>query len=230
MCARRRTNDDKISPMSDLPLLLGHRGARSSSSVPENTPASFDLALEHGCDGFEFDVRLTGSGRSVICHDPKVDGLLVSDATANQLLHLPLLEDVLTAYGQRAFLDIELKVPGMESKVLDALRQCRMEEGYVVSSFLPEVVLELKTRSAKIQTGIISDTPGQLACWREANVEYVIPHHSLVTRKLVQEVHNAGRKLLTWTVNDRNSMLRLADWGVDGIISDDTELLVQTFA
>ena len=216
--------------MSDLPLLLGHRGARASTSVPENTPASFDLALEHGCHGFEFDVRLTRCGRSVVCHDPTVDSITISQATANQLTHLPLLEDVLQRYCQRAFLDIELKVAGMESKILGLLREYRMEERYVVSSFLPEVVMELKTRSQKTQAGIICDKPGQLACWRETNADYVIPHHSLVTLKLVKEVHSAGQKLLTWTVNDRKTMLRLADWGVDGIISDDTELLVQTFA
>jgi glycerophosphoryl diester phosphodiesterase len=51
----------------------------------------------------------------------------------------------------------------------------------------------------------------------------------LVTRKLVDEVHSAGKKLLTWTVNDSKAMLRLADWKVDGIISDDTQLLVATF-
>ena len=216
--------------MSDLPFLLGHRGARASTSVPENTPASFDLALEHGCHGFEFDVRLTRCGRFVVCHDPTVESITISQATANQLTHLPLLEDVLQRYGQRAFLDIELKVAGMESKILGLLREYRMEERYVVSSFLSEVVMELKTRSSKIQAGIICDKPGQLACWRETNADYVIPHHSLVTLKLVKEVHRAGQKLLTWTVNDRKTMLRLADWGVDGIISDDTELLVQTFA
>ncbi|MGB6678611.1 MAG: glycerophosphodiester phosphodiesterase, partial [Terriglobales bacterium] len=114
--------------------------------------------------------------------------------------------------------------------ILGLLREYRMEERYVVSSFLSEVVMELKTRSPKIQAGIICDKPGQLACWRETNADYVIPHHSLVTLKLVKEVHKAGQKLLTWTVNDRKTMLRLADWGVDGIISDDTELLVRTFA
>jgi glycerophosphoryl diester phosphodiesterase len=215
--------------MSDLPLLLGHRGARASTSVLENTPASFDLALEHGCDGFEFDVRLTSGGRSVVCHDAKVDGITVSHATANQLLDLPLLEDVLQRYSQRAFLDIELKVPGLESKVLNALREYRLEQGYVVSSFLPEVVMEVKTRSAKVQAGIIYDKAEQLAGWRELTVECVIPHYSLVTRKLVEEVHSAGRTLLAWTVNDPKAMLRLADWKVDGIISDNTQLLVGTF-
>lgn len=215
--------------MSDLPLLLGHRGARASTSVSENTPASFDLALEHGCDGFEFDVRLTGCGRALVCHDPKVDGIKVSEAAADELLHLPRLEDVLERYCQRAFLDIELKVTGLESKVLGSLREYGLEENYVVSSFVPAVVIELKTRSARIQAGIICDKPKQLAGWRGLTVEYVIPHYSLITRKLVNEVHSAGKKLLTWTVNDRNTMLRLADWGVDGIISDDTQLLVETF-
>jgi len=215
--------------VSDLPLLLGHRGARVSKSVPENTPASFDLALEHGCDGFEFDVRLTRCGRSVVCHDPKVDGITLSQATADQLLHLPLLEDVLKRYCQRAFLDIELKVPGLESAMLALLREYRMEENYVVSSFLPGVVMELNTRSAKIRTGMICDKAEHLEGWRELNVEYVIPHHSLTTRELIKGVHSAGKKLLTWTVNDRKAMLRFGEWGVDGIISDDTELLVQTF-
>jgi glycerophosphoryl diester phosphodiesterase len=215
--------------MSDPPLLLGHRGDRASSSVPENTFASFDLALEHGCDGFEFDVRSTGCGRSVVCHDPKVNGIRVSGATSDQLLHLPLLEDVLQRYCRRAFLNIELKVPGLESKVLNLLREYRMEEDYVVSSFLPEVIMELKTRSAKIQTGIICDKPEELACWPETTVEYVIPHYSLMTRELLEEVHRADRKLFAWTVNDPTVMLRLADWGADGIISDKTELLVQTF-
>src|SRR5271169_3935286 len=215
--------------MSDLPLLLGHRGARVSASVQENTPASFDLALAHGCDGFEFDVRLTSCGCSVVCHDPKVDGVVVAKASASQLLNLPRLEEVLQRYAQRAFLDIELKVAGLASKVLHSLREYRVEDDYVVSSFLPEVVMELKTRSAKVQAGIICDKPGQLAGWRETTVEYVIPHYSLVTPKLVEEVHSAGKKLLTWTVNDRKGMLRLAEWGVDGIISDDTQLLVETF-
>jgi glycerophosphoryl diester phosphodiesterase len=229
MCSEA-TFHHKISRMSELPLLLGHRGARASAQAPENTPASFDLALEHGCDGFEFDVRLTSCGRSVVCHDPKVDGIAVAQATTGQLLHLPLLEYVLQRYKQRAFLDIELKVAGLESKVLTLLRDYRMEEDYVVSSFLSEVVKELKARSAKIKAGIICDKPGELVCWRELAIEYVIPHYALVNRELVKEVHSAGCKLFTWTVNDRNAMLRFAEWGVDGIISDDTELLVKTLA
>ena len=53
---------------SPRPLLLGHRGARRVA--PENTFFAFDKALRAGCDGFEFDVRLSSDGRGVVCHDP----------------------------------------------------------------------------------------------------------------------------------------------------------------
>ncbi len=171
--------------MSDIPLLLGHRGARAFTSIPENSFASFDLAIEQGCDGFEFDVRLTGCGRALVCHNPKIGSVTVSRARANQLRDLP-------------------------------------------QSFIPDVVLELKTRSAAIPLGIICEKRAQLARWPGLPVEYVIAHESLVDEQLIADVRKAGRRLFTWTVNDRNGMLRAVKWGVEGIISDETELLVNT--
>jgi glycerophosphoryl diester phosphodiesterase len=216
--------------MAHLPLLLGHRGAGVSHAIPENTFASFDLALEHGCDGFEFDVRLTASGNALVCHDPKVGKITLARAEDGQLSKLPRMSDVIQRYGQRAFLDIEIKVEDLESKVLTALRDHPPERGYVVSSFLPDVVMNLEARSRTVSIGLICETQAQLSRWPTLPVDYVIPHQSLVDDKLVQDVHGAGLKILVWTVNDREAMLRLAGWAVDGIISDDTELLMRTLS
>ena len=214
--------------MARFPLLLGHRGARASTGIAENSFASFDLALEHGCDGFEFDVRLTACGTAVVCHDPKVDGITVARAQAKRLPQLPRLDEVIHRYGQRAFLDIELKVRDLESKVLTALSKSPPAQGYVVSSFVPDVVMDLEARSSSVCIGIICETAVQLARWRELPVDCVIPHQSLVNRLLVQDIQRAGCRVFVWTVNDQGTMRRLADWGVDGIISDETELLVRT--
>jgi glycerophosphoryl diester phosphodiesterase len=214
--------------MSPQPLLLGHRGARASRSIPENTFASFDLALKHGCDGFEFDVRLTACGKAVICHDPKVGKIEIAKAQASDLPQLPRLEDVLRQYSQKAFLNIELKVAGLESKVLEVLNENPPTHGCVISSFVPGVVMDLKARNSPIDCGIICETAAQLARGKKLPVDYLIPHRSLVKKVLVQEVHSAGRKIFVWTVNSKKEMVRLADLGVDGIISDDTELLVRT--
>ena len=168
-------------------------------------------------------------GSAVVCHDPKVGKLTLARARAKQLPQLPRLHEVVQRYGERAFLNIELKVRDLESKVLTALGEFPPRQGYVVSSFIPEVVMELEARSSTVSIGIICETSGQLARWRQLPVDYVIPHQALVNRLLVQEIQHAGLRVFVWTVNDQEAMLRLADLGVDGIISDDTELLVRTF-
>ncbi len=214
--------------MVGYPLLLGHRGARASVRIPENTCASFDLALKHGCDGFEFDVRRAACGTAVVCHDPKVGKITIARARASRLPQLPRLDDVIKRYGHRSFLNIEIKVEGLESRVLSALSGHPPDQGYVVSSFLPDVVMELEARSSTVEIGIICETPAQLARWRKLPVDYVIPKQSLVSQMLVHEIQVAGLKVFVWTVNKQEDMLRLAGWGVDGIISDDTELLSRT--
>src|SRR6202021_3171763 len=106
--------------MAIRPSLLGPRGGRDKKTIPENTLGSFDRALAHGCDGFEFDVRLSADGQPVICHDATVQGVEVAGSSAPRLAG-PLLRDVLERYQATAFLDIELEVPGLESSTLDLL-------------------------------------------------------------------------------------------------------------
>lgn len=216
------------------PLLLGHRGARNYA--PENTLPAFDLALDHGCDGFEFDVRRTKDGEAIICHDAKVAGLEVARASYSEIrqrIHHtseqpPLLEDVLERYGDCAFLDIELKVPGLENQVLKALRRFPPQRGFVVSSFDAEILTDMRLRSARVLLGLICDTRKELIRWPRLPIEYIIPHRKLLTYKLIEEAHAAGKKILVWTVNSKREMLRFAKAGVEGIISDDSKRLVQT--
>jgi glycerophosphoryl diester phosphodiesterase len=215
--------------MKAFPLLLGHRGTRVLHSSPENTFAAFDVALTRGCDGFEFDVRLTADGEAVVVHDPKHRRMVVAKATKEKLKSLPRLRQVLQKYGSRCFLDIELKVRGLESYVLTALREVPPIRGYVVSSFLPEVVLELRTRRSGVPLGIICESPAQLKRAETLPVEYLILKESLIHEQTIRDAHAEDRRVLAWTVNKPKSMLKLAEWEVDGLISDDPALLAKTF-
>src|ERR1019366_760356 len=121
------------------PLLLGHRGQRHTrrsilqslqqqNLPPDNTLAAFELSLQRGCDGFEFDVRYTHDRRGVICHDPDFAGLSVASSIYETLQaakprherrerrdpdeQMPCLEDVLARFADRAYLDIEIKIAG----------------------------------------------------------------------------------------------------------------------
>ena len=205
-------------------LLLGHRGARASRHIPENTLASFELCLQHGCDGFEFDARRSADGQAVICHDPVVRGMEIAQKPAAALA-LPSLSEVLRSFAGRAFLDIELKVGGLEQETVASLRTHPPQKGYVVSSFLPEVLKAIHELDATVSVGLLCENHDQLGLWRELPVAWVIPRFKLADRELTERIHDAGKKAMIWTVNDAETMRQFAAWGVDAIISDETELL-----
>ncbi|HWF06615.1 MAG TPA: glycerophosphodiester phosphodiesterase [Candidatus Angelobacter sp.] len=214
-------------------LLLGHRGARIYA--PENTIAAFDLALDHGVAGFEFDVRCTRTKQSIICHDGKVNRIVVRKRTLEQIQAScslegkpPCLEDVLERYSRTAFLNIEVKVRGMEQIVLQAIKRFPPQRGYFISSFLPSVVHKLHALDKSLVLGAISKSYWHLRRWKALPVTYVVPHYGLLTPKLIDELHAAGKTVVTWTVNDPRKMRNAAAMGVDGIISDDTKLLMET--
>jgi glycerophosphoryl diester phosphodiesterase len=210
------------------PLLLGHRGARALKSIPENTLTSFDHALADGCDGFEFDVRLTADGYPVVCHDPRSETIEIAQTTAAQLSALPRLQDVLARYHDRAFLDIELKVAGLEKITITLLQKHPPSRGFVVSSFLPQVLRDLHALSQTVPLGLICETKAQLRRWPELPIEFVIPHYKLIDATLLRQMKFAKKKILVWTVNSVADMQSLAELGVDGIISDNTSLLCRT--
>lgn len=214
--------------MENRPLLLGHRGARAEKSVPENTIASFDLALASGCDGFEFDVRLSYDRQAVILHDPKIkgSGLEISQSPLKDL-DLPTLREVLIRYQRTAFLDIELKVPELEDIVAKLLREFPPERGFVVSSFLPGVLETQHRIDGMIPLGLICETREELDRWPQLPVEYVIPHRKLVQQESLREMKGAGRKVVVWTVNSAADIKRLSRWGVNGIISDNPRELLR---
>ncbi len=212
---------------SGKPLLLGHRGARRYA--PENTIAAFELALAHGCDGFEFDVRLTADRRCVICHDPRLAGLDLETSRYHQLAPgTPCLPDVLEKFSARAFLDIELKVSGLESDVAAMVRDHPPQRGCFISSFLPQVIERLCATDKTLPLGLICDSQRQLAAWTHLPIQALFLERRLATAAIVEALHAANRKVFVWTVNRERAMRRFAQLAVEGIISDDTRLLIQT--
>src|SRR3979490_196651 len=182
------------------PLVLGHRGARASRNVPENTLASFELCLQHGCDGFEFDVRQSADGQAVVCHDPVVRRMEIA-RTPNTVLGLPTLDQVLHSFAARAFLDIELKVRGLEPETIRLLREHSPRKGCVVSSFLPQVLVALHDLDTTVPLGFICDKAADLELWEGLPVGWIIPQLRLSDQALIGQIHAAGKQVMVWTAN-----------------------------
>ncbi|MGZ4789207.1 MAG: glycerophosphodiester phosphodiesterase [Terriglobales bacterium] len=219
--------------MALRPLLLGHRGARKYA--PENTINAFECAIHDGCDGFELDVRLTSDLQSVVCHDPKFCGVPIARTTYQKLFEaaskkrkqISILERIL-GFGECAFLNIEVKVSGAEELLIALLEQYPPKHGVIVSSFLPHVIERLHELTTDVPLGLICQSRRQLARYRDLPIEAVMLHRALMTPKLFEELKSANKQVFVWTVNSAREMKKFAEMGVDGIISDDTRLLVQT--
>lgn len=224
---RDRVVDKALSnARNHRPLLLGHRGA--SKYAPENTLAAFDLALQHGCDGFEFDLRYSGDSRCVVCHDAVYKRRKI-DRRSFAELGLPAGEDVICKYASRAFLDVELKVAGELRPIVGLLEKFDRTR-FVISSFLPDVLSAVFDRNQELPLGLICENIRQFRRWPSLAIGALMLHRKLASRYTIDELHAAGKRVFVWTVNEQRQMLEFADRGVDGLISDDTRLLAQTLS
>jgi len=190
--------------------------------------------MSQGCDGFEFDVRHTRDGRNVVWHDPTIYGNAIAstdfaDIAARDESRLACLEEVLAQFGNSTYLDIELKVSSSEESIVAALRANPPRRGFIVSSFFPEILLRLHSLDDQLPLGFICDRRSALAMWRDLPVQIVLPSYNLLQPQIIEKVHRSGRQVMTWTVNTKEQLLTASEWGIDGLISDDPELLYQTF-
>jgi len=229
--------------MSNTLLKIGHRGAKTY--ITENTLASIEKALELGVDAIEIDVHKCASGELVVFHDFTLDRMTngsgeVAKHTLEQLKNLmvnnqykiPTLEDVLNTIDKKCMLNIELK--GRDT----ALKTCKIVEDYIetkqwhldhflVSSFQHQELEDVYNYNKQLRLGVLTKASVVEAIeFAETIKAYAIhPNVALVTKANVSLAQNKGYKVLTWTVNDQPTIERMKTYGVDGIISDNPDLI-----
>jgi glycerophosphoryl diester phosphodiesterase len=234
--------------------IFAHRGAKAIA--PENTLPAFEQALAMGVDGIELDVHLSQDGHLVVIHDFTVDKTTnghgpVRALTAAQLAQLdagshfdpafagvgvPTLIEVLDLVGDRCRVNVEIKSEdpegGGEVDVLAAfIRQRNLYDQLIVSSFNPITLIKLRWTDPKIRLGLLyyQPLPSHLRqAWFTPILEpeALHPHHSLIDEALMDWARAKGCAVNTWTVNDPAEAKRLAALGVDAIISDVPDVLI----
>ncbi len=214
-------------------ILTGHRGAKALA--PENTLPSFFKALECGATGIEFDVRVTADGVPVVVHDDELDrvagvSLRVSEASYRELskvkvqgARIPTLREVLAMAKGRLYVDIEVKVPGVEEEVVEALHELEMVDEAIVTSFLPAPLEKIKKLDPGIDVGILLEEWDEeyLEIARKLEAAAILPAHDILTREIVERAKAEGYSIITWTVNSLEEAEKLLKMGLDGIITDD---------
>jgi glycerophosphoryl diester phosphodiesterase len=200
----------------------------------ENTIPSFELALEAGADGLELDVHATADGVVVVHHDPTVAGgaVIASTSFAELRRHeaapgipVPTLAELCDVVSGRATLYVEIKGAGIEQLVLDVL--AGYDGDAAIHSFDHAMIQRIARRETGCRLGILFEQApdGIAARMAAAGATDVWPHWPLVTPELVAAVHDAGGRVIPWTVNDQARARTLAALGVDALCGDDVRLL-----
>jgi len=207
---------------------------------------AFEKALGAGCDGIEFDVHLTNDGQLVIIHDETVDRTTNGTGTVGEMsleqLHaldagkgerIPTLDEYFDLVAKTDIVsNVELKnsiyrYPGIEGLVVGKIRERRLCERVIVSSFNHFSVLECKRLAPEIPCGFLTD--GWLidvgAYTKSYGIECVHPEYHSLTDEAIAEIHTSGVAINAYTVNDPQDMRRLVEANIAGVITNDPLLL-----
>ncbi len=229
-------------------MILGHRGA--SAHAGDNTIAAYRLAVDHGADGVECDVRLTADDVIVMHHDPVVPGLGVLGgypfaALRQRHPQIPTLDETLDALPEPAFLlNIEIKndpdEPGFDpddrlaGRIAEWIGRHSLHGRCLVTSFNRATIDRVRAADATIPTGLLVGhqrfTP-LLAGLAADGHRWVLPHHSRLlfgARRHIRRAHDAGLQVGTWTLDTpwRLSQVRAAR--IDAVISNDPAASLRT--
>jgi glycerophosphoryl diester phosphodiesterase len=217
------------------PLIVAHRGAWEQA--PQNSLHAVRLAAALGCDGVEIDVRRTGDGRLVLVHDARVRWRQVSRLEHRQVQdrmqvgQAPLLSEVLENAAGRVLVDIELKEDGYVEEVMDLIAQHLSATQYVVTSFLPRVLAQVRAHHPETSTGLLvgprsaRHTGRRL---RESGASFLAPQVSLTHAGILEWAAGHGLACWVWTVNDaRNFRALTAHPSVAALITDAPAAAIQ---
>ena len=218
--------------------ILGHRGA--SAHVVENTMAAFRRARADGADGVELDVRLCQSGEVVVFHDEDLRRLAgrperVAALSLRALREvrlagepIPLLAEVLEELSG-LLINVEIKAPRAlppPGLVAATARVIAARDGVLVSSFNPFALAELRVRAPRLPVGLLFHAE-QSRPLRDAWARHVLrpcavhPEHVLVDLAAARAWRREGLEINVWTVDRPEDVRRMADAGVDAIITND---------
>jgi len=234
------------TPMSQRWLRIAHRGA--SGCAPEHTRPAFERALELGVDMIELDVQLTRDGALVVIHDldlrrttngvgpvrersfAEIKALDAGGWYGAPFAAQPVLslEEVIAIVGERARLNVEVKAPEADWPTLatvltGTLRRRGLLDATIISCFEPAALAVVRERDASARLGLLWQHTEFAQAWewaRQLDAVSVHPYWMLVSEDVVNEAHGHGLQVLTWTVNEVETMRKLVRCGVDGIISD----------
>jgi glycerophosphoryl diester phosphodiesterase len=235
-------------------LAMAHRGGADHPDLAglENTLAAFRHAAALGYRYLETDVHATRDGVLVAFHDAVLDRVTdhpgrIAEMTAAEVATariggvqpIPTMAALLEELPDCRF-NIDIKSAEAVAPLADLVIRTGSEDRVCVGSFSLSRIDDFRRRTAgRVATSAApveavafrllpgGRLAGRLTRHRVAALQ--VPHHRgpfpVVTAGFVRRAHAAGVHVHVWTVDEPAEMAELLDLGVDGLITDRTDLL-----
>ena len=233
-----------------MPYVIAHRG--TSGRYPENTLPAFEHAINVGADSIEFDVVTTADGEVVVSHDTSVDRCTdgtgkiraltlaqIKELDAGGGLSMPTLDEALDffeAYSVRLSIEIKgddtAEYLATARRTVEMLQRRSMLQRVVMTAFNADCLRAIKLWEPTLATALDPDrqdgtyTPWQL-CQQvmRCGANFLLHRHETLTPDIIDEAHQHGFSLWTWTPNEPDDMRRVIDMGADAIMTDYPDVL-----
>lgn len=228
----------RLPSLLDPPIGFGHRGARAHA--PENTLASFSLALRLGATGLESDVWRTADGEVVLDHDGVVRSGVrrrsIADIVRKKLPdHIPTLSELYDEVGTDVPLSLDVKDGAAAEGIVASARAAggaavgslwlcspSWEEAAAWKKRWPEVHVVDSTRIRRMKEG--AERRG--ATLADVGVDAVNLHWSDWNGGLTTLFHRFGLVVFGWDCQHRRQLDALLEMGIDGVYSDHVDRMV----
>ena len=237
------------------PLAFAHRGGAYHPEVEglENTLAAFRHAADLGYRYLETDVHVTSDGVLLAFHDRVLDRVTDRTGSIGETTYaevqaaliggrerVPTLAGLFDALPEARF-NIDIKSDGAVEALVAFVAERQAWDRVLVGSFSGRRLERFRRLAGRVATSahrlevvayVLAPT-ARIARWltHDRPAALQIPHRAgpvtVASRRVVRRAHANGLHVHVWTVDDSDEINTLLDRGVDGIMTDRTDILRQ---
>lgn len=224
-------------------LKIAHRG--DIQGGVENSLEALESAKKKGADYVEMDIQLTRDNNFVVMHDYNLQRLTgrnarVRDLDLSEIQNLTIFENgfksripTFEEYVKRAEelkikLLVELKPSGDEPEnfaemFVKKFRKLGVERKFKIMSLDLGLVRKIEKIAPEIETGFV--IPLQFGDFDNSKIDFYVIEDFSYRHDLALKAHRMHRKIFVWTLNTRSEISKYLQEPIDGIISDELEMI-----
>ena len=236
------------APVTNTPLVISHRGVSNKNGV-QNTVQSLEKTAQLKPDLIEMDVQETKDGQFVMMHDANLKNLAginarPQDLTLEELTGLDISEN---GYRTKisSFDDYLNRANELHQRLLIEIKTSKKDSPQMMERFLEKYGATIKKYGHQMQSLDYHVIDKVLAYDSEIPVYFILPYNSIFPKTkatgytmeystldeyFVTKLWYTEQKLYVWTINSSDALDKSLQLSVDGMITDDMEMLQETLA